>query len=95
MSCLPLLGYAAIAAIEASYVPQLARLHRLKHADDVSFFFPALNFGGRAMALAYSLACGEPVFTVGFTVGLAVRGAFLLQVLWYRRVRGWVSSAVK
>jgi hypothetical protein len=95
MSPLSLLGYAAIAAIEVSYLPQLARLHRLKHADDVSFFFPALNFAGRAMALAYSTASGEPVFTVGFTVGLAVRGAFLLQVLWYRRVRHWARAAVK
>ncbi len=79
------LGTAGILAIEGSYFPQIARLYRLKRAEEVSLFFPALNLVGRLLALAYSMATSEHVFTIGFLVGAVLRLTLLLQVAWYRR----------
>jgi lipid-A-disaccharide synthase-like uncharacterized protein len=79
-----LLGAAGLVAIEGSYVPQIVRLFRLRKADEISYLFPGLNLAGRVMALAYSVAVGNSVFTVGFFVGAALRLVLLLQVAWYR-----------
>ncbi len=80
------LGSLGIVAIEASYVPQIARLFRIKRADDVSLFFPSLNAAGRVLALAYSVLSHQPVFVVGFMVGLVLRLTLLAQVIWYRKL---------
>jgi len=74
-------------AIEASYVPQIARLHRIKHADDVSYFFPTLNAAGRVLALLFAIASHNDIFVGGFLVGIALRLTLLGQVAWYRRRR--------
>ena len=87
-------GTLGILAIEGSYVPQLARVFRLKSADDVSFLFPALNLGGRLFALVYAASKGENAFSAGLLVGILLRGAFLLQVLWYRKMRAPVLGAL-
>jgi len=44
-----------------------------------------LNLGGRLLALSYSLAQHDHVFTVGFLVGALLRLTLLLQAVWYRR----------
>lgn len=80
------LGSLGIVAIEASYVPQIVRLFRLRRADDVSVFFPSLNATGRVLALAYSILSHQPVFVVGFMVGLVLRCTLLAQVVWYRKL---------
>ena len=79
-----LLGSIGLVAVEASYVPQLLRLYRLKHADEVSLAFPALNLFGRALALTYSIMQHQPVFIAGFVVGITMRGILLGMVAWYR-----------
>ena len=84
---LAVLGTAGLLSIELSYVPQIARLHRLKQADDVSVFFPALNLFGRLLALTYSIGIGQPIFGVGFFVGAVLRATLLVQVVYYRFLR--------
>lgn len=79
-----LLGSVGLLAIEGSYLPQIARLYRLKRSEDVSLFFPALNLLGRVFALVYSASKGEHVFVAGLLLGIALRAALLAQVLWYR-----------
>jgi uncharacterized protein with PQ loop repeat len=79
------IGTAGIVAIESSYLPQILRLFRLKRAEEISLFFPALNFAGRILALTYSLLTRDSVFTFGFLFGAMLRLTLLLQVLWYRR----------
>jgi PQ loop repeat len=91
MSPLGLLGAVGMLAIEASYLPQIARLHRFKHADDMSYFFPALNAAGRVLALAYALGSHNDIFVGGFILGIALRLVLLGQVTWYRR-RGVLTS---
>jgi lipid-A-disaccharide synthase-like uncharacterized protein len=86
------LGTAGLIAIEGSYLPQIFRLHRLKRANDVSIFFPALNLGGRLLALSYALLTHESVFTVGLIVGVILRATLLTQVVAYR-MRGRVLTA--
>ena len=73
-----------MAAIEAAYLPQIARLFRRKHAADVSVLFPALNGFGRVCALIFALHVGQTVFVAGFIVGIALRIVLLSQVVWYR-----------
>ncbi len=80
-----ILGTLGILAIEGSYLPQIARLFRLKRADDVSVFFPALNLVGRLFALMYSVSQHANGFSVGLMIGISLRGVLLTQVLWYRR----------
>lgn len=89
------LGSLGMIAIEASYIPQIARLFRLRRADDVSLFFPSLNALGRVLALTYSVLSHQPVFVVGFIVGLVLRCTLLAQVVWYRKLalRGGVEQA--
>ena len=82
---LNVIGALGMVAIEGSYLPQIARLHRIKHAGDVSYFFPALNMAGRILALIYALTSGNDVFVAGFIVGIALRLTLLGQVAWYRR----------
>jgi lipid-A-disaccharide synthase-like uncharacterized protein len=79
-----LLGTLGIAAIEGSYLPQIARLFRLKRSEDVSVLFPSLNLFGRVLAVSYSLAQGQSVFVFGFTLGIVLRGILLSQVVYYR-----------
>jgi lipid-A-disaccharide synthase-like uncharacterized protein len=79
-----LLGTLGIVAIEGSYLPQIARLYRLKRSEDVSVFFPSLNLFGRALAVAYSITQGQTVFVLGFTLGIVLRGILLSQVVYYR-----------
>ena len=80
------LGTLGMLAIEASYVPQIARVFRLRRADDVSLFFPSLNALGRVLALAYSVLSHQPVFVAGFILGLCLRCTLLAQVIWYRKL---------
>jgi lipid-A-disaccharide synthase-like uncharacterized protein len=80
------MGTLGIAAIEVSYLPQIARLYRMKRADELSLFFPSLNLVGRLLALSYALLSHEPVFIFGFLVGAALRATLLVQVAWYRRL---------
>lgn len=79
-----LLGSLGFVAIEASYVPQLLRVFRRKHADDISLLFPGLNFAGRVAAFGYSLHLADVILIVGFVFGLMLRGALLFQVAYYR-----------
>jgi len=79
------LGVLGMVAIEVSYLPQIARLHHRKCALDISLYFPALNVAGRLLAVSYAAAIGEPVFGIGFVVGLVTRSTFLGQVIVYRR----------
>ena len=88
------LGSAGFLAIEASYVPQIARLHRLKRAEEVSYLFPSLNALGRILALTYSLSEHDDVFVSGFLLGIALRAILLGQVFWYRRSPAPRSSRV-
>jgi lipid-A-disaccharide synthase-like uncharacterized protein len=78
------LGTLGMIAIEGSYLPQIWRLYRLKHAEDISVLFPSLNLAGRILALSYSLSAHEPVFTLGFLAGAMLRATLLAQVVAYR-----------
>jgi|ERR1700722_8802787 lipid-A-disaccharide synthase-like uncharacterized protein len=81
------LGTLGMIAIEGSYLPQIGRLFRLKHAEDISVLFPSLNLAGRLLALSYALSAHESVFTLGFLVGAVLRLTLLSQVLWYRYLK--------
>ena len=78
------LGSAGMMAVEASYLPQIARLARRGSADDVSLVFPILNLIGRFLALVHSLTRGDQVFVYGFVIGILLRGTLLGQVTYYR-----------
>ncbi len=79
-----LFGSIGLLAIEGSYLPQIARLYRLKRSEDVSLFFPGLNLLGRVCALVYSASKNEHMFVAGLVLGIALRAVLLTQVLWYR-----------
>lgn len=88
------IGSLGMIAVEASYLPQIARLARRKSADDVSLVFPLLNLAGRLLALGYSVAVGDRVFVAGFVIGACLRGALLVQVAYYRRCFRQVQAAL-
>lgn len=79
-----LLGTLGIVAMESSYVPQLWRLFRVKHAEEVSLLLPGLSLGGRLCAIAYAHSQGQQVFVAGFLVGVLLRAGLLSQVAYYR-----------
>ena len=81
----PLLGTLGLVFIELSYLSQVRRLWVLKHADDISYFFPALNLTGRILAFSYAMHVGEAVFGAGFLLGILIRSTLLAQVIYYRR----------
>ena len=89
------IGMAGVLAIEGSYVPQIVRLFRLKRADELSLFFPALNLAGRLLALSYSLLVRDQVFTVGFLLGALLRLTLLIQVIVYRRGPGRGDASLR
>lgn len=79
------IGTLGVIAVETSYVPQIVRLHKLKQAEELSFFFPVLNLLGRALALTYAFANHESVFSKGLVIGITLRAIFFAQVVHYRR----------
>lgn len=81
---LSLLGVAGFVAMEASYLPQITRIFRRGRADDLSWFFPALNVLGRLAAFSYAMSKGDNVFSLGFAAGMVLRSTLLAQVLYYR-----------
>lgn len=70
--------------IECSYLPQIARLHRIKEAEEFSLLFPLLNLVGRLMVLCYSCVRDEYVLAWGFLGGVVLRCVLMSQVLYYR-----------
>ena len=87
VSWIGIVGLLGMVAIEASYLPQLWRLYRVKQAEEVSVAFPALNLVGRLLAFSFSLATHQNVFVAGFALGILLRGTLLAQVIWYRWLR--------
>ncbi len=82
-------------AIEASYVPQILRLQRVKEATEVSVLFPALNLFGRLCAVAYAVHLQDTVLAVGFLVGIFLRATFFAQVVAYTppaERRAWIPA---
>jgi uncharacterized protein with PQ loop repeat len=84
MSMIEIIGGSGLYLVEASYLPQLFRLHKLKEADEFSFLFPALNIVGRLAGVMLSIHDNKPTFTLFFIVGIVLRSALLSQVIYYR-----------
>lgn len=72
------------ALVESSYIPQIARLYRIKHAEEISILWPSLNLGGRALNIVITWYAGLTFFSLAVVFGLILRGAFFGQVLYYR-----------
>lgn len=79
------LGVLGIWMIESSYIPQLWRLYRLKDAEDFSPWFPLMNLLGRLCAMVYAMSRGDSILAVGFLLGMGLRGALFVQVVYYKR----------
>jgi lipid-A-disaccharide synthase-like uncharacterized protein len=86
-----LVAVAATVIIEGAYLPQLARLVKLKEANAISLFFPALSVVGRLLAIAYMVHRGENIFATGICVGVLLRGGFLGLVAYYKWRRWWTE----
>ena len=93
MSWPVLLGLLATGLVEGSYLPQLWRLHQLKHADEFSLLFPLLNLIGRLAGLSAAILQHSTVFSGFFLVGIVVRALLLSQVLYYRSLSRKLSHA--
>ena len=87
----PGLAVAATSIIECAYIPQLLRLLKLKEANAISLFFPAMSVFGRLLAIAYMAHKGECIFATGICVGVLLRGTFLGQVAYYKWRRWWAD----
>lgn len=72
------------AFVEFSYIPQLARLYRMKHSHEISVWLPAFNLAGRAVNVALTWYAGMPFFSLAVACGFALRATFFGQVLYYR-----------
>jgi|GEM_PF-1071035 len=79
--------------IEISYIPQLLRLYRIKHADDFSLFFPLFNLAGRSLAFVYTITRGDYVLAWGFLGGIALRSMLLGMVIYYKKNGKALSKA--
>jgi len=77
-------AFVGCAAVETCYVPQLARLYRLKDAEEISLIFPTLNVIGRTITVLCLAHAGQRIFAFWITIGLALRASFLIQVIYYR-----------
>lgn len=78
------LGAAGLWLVEASYLPQIWRLFKLKEADEFSFLFPGLNIAGRVAGVIYTIEQGSFLLTWFFVVGITLRLILLGQVVFYR-----------
>lgn len=76
------------ALVESSYIPQIVRLYRIKHAEEISVLWPSLNLAGRAVNIVITWYAGLTFFSMAVVFGLILRASFFTQVLYYRwRVR--------
>lgn len=81
------LGASGVWLVEASYLPQIVRLFRLKESDEFSFLFPTINIFGRLAGIAASVAGGNAMLGWFFVVGIVLRLVLLSQVVYYRGKR--------
>ena len=79
------LSLAGMALVEVSYMPQIARLFRMKEAHEFHLLYPSLNLVGRIVALIGAVALNRPDMMWSFIIGISVRATLLSQVLYYRR----------
>ena len=77
-------AFVGCAAVETCYVPQLARLYKLKDAEEISLIFPTLNVMGRLITVLCLAHAGQVIFAFWVTIGLLLRSSFLAQVIYYR-----------
>jgi len=84
VSLIEWIGASGIWLVEASYLPQIWKLFRMKEAYEFSFLFPALNIAGRLAGLVLSIQHGSAIFTWFFIVGIALRFVLFAQVIYYR-----------
>ena len=78
------IGASGIWLVEASYLPQIWKLYRIKEAYEFSFMFPALNIAGRLAGLMLSIQNGSAIFSAFFLVGILLRLTLFGQVVYYR-----------
>ena len=79
-----LVAFFGCAAVETCYLPQLARLYRLKESEEISLIFPTLNVLGRVTTVLCLAHLGQHIFAFWITIGLLLRSSFLGQVIYYR-----------
>ena len=94
MTSLEILGTLGLYMVEASYLPQIARLAKLKEADEFSFLFPSLNIIGRLFGLFLAISKHQPTFTWFFIVGIILRTVLMLQVVYYRTRKRRLSTII-
>ena len=80
----PWVALLGMTLIEVSYLPQIARLYRMKEAEEISLWFPGANLFGRLLALTYTLSRQDLVLAAGFMAGIALRSLLMGQVVYYR-----------
>jgi len=78
------IGASGIWLVEASYLPQIWKLFRLKEAHEFSFLFPSLNIAGRLAGLMLSMQQGMVIFSWFFIIGILLRVTLFAQVVYYR-----------
>jgi uncharacterized protein with PQ loop repeat len=83
-----LFAFLGCAAVETCYLPQLARLYRMKESEEISLIFPTLNVLGRTATVLCLAHLGQSIFAFWITIGLLLRSSFLFQVIYYRWRRG-------
>ena len=76
------LGLAAGALTTIAFVPQIVRIVRLRHADDLSWWTFAALVAGSALWLAYGAAIGAPPVVLANLVTLVL--LFVILVLKWR-----------
>lgn len=82
---LAILGKSGIWLVEASYLPQLWKLYRIKEAHEFSFLFPGLNVAGRLAGVGVAIQTNNAFLAWFFVVGICLRLILLGQVIYYRR----------
>jgi hypothetical protein len=84
MSTTGMMTTGGLLLVEASYIPQILRLYRMKEAHEFHLVYPSLNLLGRLIVLAAGIISHSAALTFGFGLGVLIRLTLLFQVVYYR-----------
>lgn len=79
------LGYVGGGLLSAQLVPQIRKTYALRSAQEISYFFLALNIGGLACMTTYTLWIGEMPIYVPTSISLAMTSTLMGMKLYFER----------
>ena len=80
-----ILGYVGIVLMNASMIPQIYRVIRLKNSEALSFINLTMTSAALIIFYGQALKAGNPIFCINYVIGAVLEIILLIAALKYRK----------